>query len=358
VDTFKISLIHPNELDFELVRVWADLQAANPDLASPYFHPEFTRAVGSVRKAAKIGIVEVEGKIAGFFPFERTHRQIGVPIGGIISDYHGLISAPSVQVSSGGLLKHCGLSSWHFDPLPVSQLSFSRFQSSVEQSPQIDLRLGYEKYIEQRRQAGSEQIKKLGNLIRRIERELGLLRFVAESTDVVAFSTVLGWKSDQYRQTGKDDLFAHGTIRSILERILFAKVDGFWGMQSLLYAGDRLVAGHFGMRSKEVWHYWFPSYDKAAAKYSPGLILLLKMAEHAGKIGVRTIDLGKGMSPYKQRLMNASVPLGSGTVETVWRSLWRRGWAATRAKIRTCASVLPGGFSTSRSYEERIAQSE
>jgi hypothetical protein len=40
---------------------------------------------------------------------------------------------------------------------------------------------------------------------------------------------------------------------------------------------------------------------------------------------VRTIDLGKGMSLYKQRLMNASVPLASGSVELPsWRSIRRQ----------------------------------
>jgi CelD/BcsL family acetyltransferase involved in cellulose biosynthesis len=96
-------------------------------------------------------------------------------------------------------------------------------------------------------------------------------------------------------------------------------------MLSLLYAGERLVAGHFGMRGRSVWHYWFPAYDPEVAKYSPGLILLLKMAEHAPSLGVRTIDLGKGMSLYKQRLMNASVLLASGSVELPsWRSIRRQ----------------------------------
>ena len=30
--------------------------------------------------------------------------------------------------------------------------------------------------------------------------------------------------------------------------------------------GERLVAAHLGMRSRTVWHYWFPAYDPAFAK--------------------------------------------------------------------------------------------
>ena len=127
--------------------------------------------------------------------------------------------------------------------------------------------------------------------------------------------------------------FAHGE---------FYMTGGFAGMLSLLYAGKRLVAGHFGMRGRFAWHYWFPAYDPEMAKYSPGLILLLKMAEHAPSLGVRTIDLGLGMSLYKQRLMNASVPLAGGSVElSPWRSL--KGYG--RRTLRSLWVNLPLGSS-------------
>jgi CelD/BcsL family acetyltransferase involved in cellulose biosynthesis len=103
-------------------------------------------------------------------------------------------------------------------------------------------------------------------------------------------------------------------------------------MLSLLYAGERLLASHFGIRGRTVWHYWFPTYDPLMARYSPGLILLLKMAEHAPSLGVCTIDLGKGMSLYKERLMNTSVSLAHGSVELPsWRSIRRHA----RRKLRS-----------------------
>jgi CelD/BcsL family acetyltransferase involved in cellulose biosynthesis len=86
-------------------------------------------------------------------------------------------------------------------------------------------------------------------------------------------------------------------------------------MLSLLYAGKQLVAGHLGMRSRTVWHYWFPAYDRQFAKFSPGLILLLKMAQEAEELGLRCIDLGTGLTLYKRRLMNAAVSVAEGSVE-------------------------------------------
>src|SRR5206468_1304391 len=123
------------------------------------------------------------------------------------------------------------------------------------------------------------------------------------------------WKSRQYVASSKDDLFARDWPRRIVGRIHQTQAEDCAGILSILYAGNRLLAGHIGMRSRTVWHYWFPAYDTEFAKYSPGLLLLLKMAEHASALGLHVIDLGMGTSLYKDRLANRSVALASGSVE-------------------------------------------
>ena len=303
------------ELGSDLVAAWTRLQAANPDLVSPYFHLEFTRSIAAVRGDVEVAVVEAGGAIVALFPFQREQASLGLPVGGIISDYQGLICAQGFQFSPTELLQACRLDSWDFDHLIASQSSLTPFHWSTDASPQIDVSKGYEAYVHERRAAGSEQIKKTYNLMRRIEREIGALRFTAHSTDPEALNNVLRWKSDQYRTTGKTDLFAPGWIRESIYGIWESRADGFSGALSLLYAGDRLIAGHMGMRSRNVWHYWFPAYDSRAAKYSPGLILLLKMAQHAPQTGAWIIDLGKGMDSSKARLMNASTLLASGRLE-------------------------------------------
>ena len=59
----KITLIPGRELSDDLVRVWTGL-LANPDLASPYFHPEFTKAIAAVRRDVEVAVLEADGKIA------------------------------------------------------------------------------------------------------------------------------------------------------------------------------------------------------------------------------------------------------------------------------------------------------
>jgi CelD/BcsL family acetyltransferase involved in cellulose biosynthesis len=284
-------------------------------LGSPFFAPEFTTSIGSVRENARVAIIEENEKIQAFFPFELGKYRIGIPIGGTLSDYHGLVGTKDHLVNTRDLLRGCGLVAWRFSHLPLSQLSFRESCRYETTSPVVDLSGGYDSYIEGRRRAGTKVIAKCGNLARQLERTSGPLRFIEHSADSSLLQILVRWKSEQYLRTGERDIFAMNWTRQLLEGIQQVQTGDFAGRFSLLYSGERLVAAHFGMRSGNVWHYWFPAYDPEFAKYSPGLLLLLRMIERASFSGVTILDLGLGGSPYKQRFMNCSIPLGSGAVE-------------------------------------------
>jgi CelD/BcsL family acetyltransferase involved in cellulose biosynthesis len=328
----KVTVIPGRELDDDLASVWKELQRSNPDLASPFFHPEFTRIVASVRNDVEVGVIEDGGKVIAFFPFQREGRDIAGPVGGIISDYQGLICAPDFSCDPRELIAACRLTAWHFDHLIASQTMFSPFCHCEDVSPRIELCGGFDEYANSRRTAGSEQIKKCANALRRLEREIGPVRCVASSVDIAAWKCVTGWKSAQYVRTGKEDLLSRDWIKAALNRIRSTKLPDFAGVLSVLYAGDVPVAGHFGMRSQSVWHYWFPAYSQEYARYSPGLVLLLKMAERAGALGLQTIDLGKGPALYKERFRNAEVALATGSVDLAF---WRSLRASTERRMRS-----------------------
>ena len=89
----------------------------------------------------------------------------------------------------------------------------------------------------------------------------------------------------------------------------------FAGMLSALYAGEKVVALHMGMRSRCTWHYWFPCYDRDFARYSPGHVLLLEMTRSAEALGIASIDLGPGVGTYKERFSTASKTVAGGVIE-------------------------------------------
>src|SRR5262249_1327423 len=157
----------------DLVDAWTRLQQANPDLRSPYFHPEFTKIIAAVRNDVEVAVLELDNEIVALFPFQREQACHARPVGGIISDYHEAICAQDLGLSAIELLRQCRLDAWDFDHLVATQSSFAPFHWSVEASPQIDVSKGYQAYVQERRAAGSEQIKKTYSLMRRIEREVG-----------------------------------------------------------------------------------------------------------------------------------------------------------------------------------------
>jgi CelD/BcsL family acetyltransferase involved in cellulose biosynthesis len=295
--------------------VWRELHQSNPDLGNPCFAPEFTHAVASVRDDVEVAFIQKGAETAAIFPFQRRQFSRGIPVGGIVSDYHGLICRPGFRCDPRQLLKACGLVVWDFDRLLASQRLFVPYHKFCEPSARIDLSAGYDLYVAQRQAAGTHQIKDCEYLMRRMEREVGPLHFEVHSCDRQMLRQVLAWKSQQYRRSHWKDLFATHWGRALVERIHEVQSPSFAGMLSLLFAGTRLIAGHIGMRSRSVWHYWFPAYDRQFARYSPGIILLLKMAQSSEELGLSSIDIGTGMTLYKKRLMNASISVAEGSVE-------------------------------------------
>ena len=77
--------------------------------------------------------------------------------------------------------------------------------------------------------------------MRRMEREVGPLRFEVHSCDSQMLKQVLAWKSQQYRRSGWKDLFATRWGRALVERIHQVQSPSFAGMLSLLFAGTQLV---------------------------------------------------------------------------------------------------------------------
>lgn len=336
-----ITTCRAGEMSVDLLATWLLLQQENAALASPFFCPEFTQAASVACGNVEVAVLRDGGQVVGFFPFQRGARNVGLPAGGIFSDYQGLICAQGFECDPRELLKGCRLIAWDFDHLLVSQACFTPFHLYQELSPQIDVSRGYAAYVNERRATGSEQIKKCGNFLRRLEREVGPVRFVAQSTETAPLQQTITWKSRQFRAGGNTDLFAPDWARSMVEIIHARQSVEFAGMLSLLYAGERLVAGHFGMRSRTMWHYWFPAYDPEMARYSPGLILLLKMAEHAPSVGLGIIDMGKGLCLYKERLMSQAVKLAVGSVVRPSLLALRRA-ARRRLHATVAASPLAG----------------
>jgi CelD/BcsL family acetyltransferase involved in cellulose biosynthesis len=335
----KVHVVRPAELSPDALALWRQFQAADPALAGPYFAPDFTLSIGRVRGNAFVGILEEDGAILGFFPFQRRWDGLGVPVSGPFSDYHGVIAHRDLSFEPLQLLRGCGLAAFRFTHLVVEQTAFQPYHRGVRLSRRIDVSSGFDAYLRRWRR-DSELIAGIGRKQRKLAREVGALRYVARDRDASALRQVIAWKRDQYRRTRAIDCFRFAWTGALLADLQQIDEPEFGGILSTLWAGDQMVAGHMGMRSGGVWHHWFPAYDPNYHRCSPGLILLLKMAESCQGEKCTVIDMGTGDYPYKIQLANASQSVAEGQVGRL--SLPVVGAQLRRAVERT-AEALPLG---------------
>ena len=328
-----------------LQQQWDACRHGSVELASPFMCAGFTRAVAAVRDDAYVALASRDGSPFAFFPFHRSALGIGAPIGMHLSDAHGIVCAPGTKIDVPGLMRRAGLAVWPFDHLVAPIPAFARYAESETVSPIIDVSGGFEHYAGQLAARGSDIAKRVAYQDRRMARELGPLRFEAHTREPEVLASLLRWKSRQYVESGIDDNFRHAWIRSFVERLPEIDTPQFAGMLSGLWAGDRLLAVHLGMRSSSTWHYWLTTYDRELAKYSPGLSLLWQMAQTAPSLGLARIDLGKGAADYKDRFANASVPLLEGHVD---RSIALRGLRAGQRALAAWIRRTPAVFTLAR----------
>ncbi|MFF2422984.1 GNAT family N-acetyltransferase [Streptomyces mirabilis] len=325
----EITIHRPEELSSSLLLAWHRVMDESPDYANPFLAPEFAAGIDRYRGGAHVAVLHESGEPVGFFPYERNSLGVGRAIGLGLSDCQALVHRPGVTWDTQELLRACGLSVFEFDHLVEEQKPFGRHVTGTFASPAIDLKVGEGTYAEWLRGAYPGLAKTTLKKERRLGRDLGEMRFVYDERDPRVLRTLMRWKSAQYRRTGRMDRFARPWIVDLVDHLFRVREEHFNGVLSVVYAGDRPVAAHFGPTSRTLFAAWFTAYDPELRYYSPGLIMHLRMAEAAGREGVRLMDLGRGDKEWKDWLKTRELRVGEGfatrphPMATAHR-LWRR----------------------------------
>ncbi|MCT7356197.1 GNAT family N-acetyltransferase [Streptomyces sp. 15-116A] len=305
-------VLRPEDLGEGERERWRELRAAADVPRNPFMEPEFTTAVGRVRPQARVAVLYDGLEPAGFLPFERGALGQGLAIGLGVSDCQGAILRPGLAWDTAELLRACSVSSFAFDNLEADQRLFVPYAAEEHATFVIDVEKGYETYESVLRTQSPKFLKTTLAKERRLGRQVGPVRFVFDERDPAALRTLMEWKSAQYRRTGRRDRFAQEWITRLVGRLAETRAPQCTGTLSVLYADDRPVAAHFGLRSSSVLACWFPAYDPDVAKYSPGLVLHLRMAEAAAAEGIGLLDMGRGPAEYKDSLKTGELAVYEG----------------------------------------------
>lgn len=350
----KVTVVRPGELGAAEWVQWRTMQRATPCLDNPFLSAEFAQTVGRFRQGTRVAVLTDGPRIVGFFPFERRAFGAGVPIASGLTDCQGVIHEPGLEWDPGELLRGCGLASWEFDHLVDGQKPFEPHQVLRSPSPIMDLGNGYDTYLTQLRASAPKFLRTTRYKERKLGRDVAELRFVYDLPDHHALRTLLTWKSAQYQRTGRTDRFARPWIVGLVEYLLATRGKDFAGILSMLYAGDEPVAGHFGLRTDNVLAGWFPAYDTRYAKYSPGLILHLRMAAEAAEAGIGYIDMGKGTREYKEALKSRDLTVAEGRV--LRPSMAAATYWASRAPLRAARNLVLTHPTLLRSADRALKQ--
>ncbi|MFZ6655983.1 GNAT family N-acetyltransferase [Undibacterium sp. TJN19] len=315
----KFSLIHVKELDASLLVQWKGMLQTNTVYCSPYYQPVFTMIASHARDDARLLICEDQNRLTGIWPFHALSKFRSEAIGGFLSDYQGPVRLPSVEWRMEEALKSMQCRYLGFNHMPAEFSDFKRYAWLHSQSHILDMTGGFDAYamrLTEKRDASL--LKKVATNERKLAKKFGELRFEMQSSSQADYQALLAGKSEQFARTvgAGHDIFRLEWVCAMLEEIRTTQGAEFAGILSTLHAGDTLIAAHFGMRSRQVLHYWFPWYCTDYAEYSPGLILLAQCARNAEGLGITSIDLGRGDQAYKLRFATGANQLCEGVISS------------------------------------------
>lgn len=343
---------------------WRSMIDANPDLASPYFRPEFTQVAGAISPDAKVAVFRRDGKTIGFFPHQVRGGTVQ-PLAAPMNDYHGVISKPGegpcLQGVARSLNAQClRVGSW------VGEAEDATDRETLMVALPDD---GYASWYGERRKTWAKYFKDKERARRSLEAELGPVEVKLGLRDPALLDQLIALKRDQYQRTGRHDIFACSWTVELLHALM--KVEGtgnFGASMAALWAGGKLVAIEYSLHSQGHYHFWFPVYEPTLARCSPGILLTLETMRLASDDGFRVFDFGFGGEGYKKYFCNVSqtvreaVVVRPGLAATVsnaavgllntagkqrgerLRSSVRRRWAAIEACEVTRADRLRGAI--------------
>ena len=337
VETVQVSELGATELE-----LWRGFRASNPLLASPYFDPRFIRIAGEIAPTARVAIIRQDGAVRGFLPFQQRGGLLQ-PLAAPLSDFHGLIAEPGLSLAAL-LSKLPGVSRARFGGL-VGATGSDLDGLLPRHAMAADLSGGFDAYLAGR---DARFLKDKRRRRRSLERDHGAVSFTFQRPTLAQVDHIVSRKRLQFARTQQYDVFACGWTAELLRRLAEVDEPDFGLRMAALKAGDVVVAAELGLTSGGRHHLWFPIYDPAYARYSPGGLMTLDTLEAVAKLGVTRVDFGVDADTYKHDFADPAETAFEGVIE-------RRAWSLGRWARANGASRLARRFDRIVACEPSLA---
>ena len=304
---------NPSQMSETDWAAWSDMRANNPDLQSPYFHPDYTRLLSELRPDVRIVCrYGSDGSPEAFLPIQG--QRFARPVGAPMSDYHAIITH-SEDISYDDLLSLTGIGAYHYSCATDTTRLRRPQVLSTNATAAIDIDSTAEAWRAERDGSYRRHLKSNRRRTRKAEDDIGPKRVELFSRDIDVYAALLKWKREKFAQTGKYDVLSADWTQALIRRLWErgAKAGLRCDMHAL-YFGDRLAAIDLGLSDGHVFHSWMVAYDDDLSEYAPGIQLLEGLIDATPETGYRRIDMGEGLGGYKRHYASASREVASGLV--------------------------------------------
>jgi CelD/BcsL family acetyltransferase involved in cellulose biosynthesis len=301
---FQVDIVATDALTPDDWAEWGAMLDANPALESPYFRPQFARVAGAVSPNAAVARFRRDGRTVGFFPHQRRGGAVQ-PLGAPMNDYHGVIAragegpdlAETARLLGGSRLN---VTAW------VGETGLGEPRRTVQvRLPDGEPGRRYDAWYAERREVQGKFFKDKERARRSLEKDLGPIRVERRLRDPEMLDWLIALKRDQYRRTGRHDIFACGWTGRLLHALMETRADSFGASMAAMWAGETLVAAEYSLHAGDQCHFWFPGYEPSLARCSPGILLSMDTMRLADAEGYRTFDFGFEGEHYKKYFWNA-----------------------------------------------------
>ncbi|MBI1339152.1 GNAT family N-acetyltransferase [bacterium] len=309
----QIDVVDPLSLSLSDIAQWRSFLADDPALSSPYFTPEWAKAVARRRDDARVVVFRGVRRPIAFLPVLRSNPFAALPIGAPLCDYQAVIAPRGARIDFQAAARALGVGRIDFTAAlrtgPTAPCVRTHAAGHV-----VDFSGGWDAYCEDRRSAGSSVLKRARKKLMKLSRDHdGDVAIDAFSQDGEAFDQLLYWKRQQMQATGVTDIFDHGWIHRLVRDILeHDPASPFGGALFVLRVRQKPAAGLFCLRSGDTLHAWFVGHAPQLAEYSPGQVLFAEAIRVSAEAGFRRMDLGPGDYQFKESFANAVRPVGAG----------------------------------------------
>ena len=373
----QIQVVAFSDLSPEMLQKWEALRWPSDGTGElfdlPFFSPRFASAVDRARGDVLVAVASDTEQITGhglvpehaigFLPFHRVGR-VGVPVGRFLNDAQNIVGLSPDRIDWSEWLTACEVVAFDMHAIVQADPSWIEdYQLATVRAFRADFDGNSKKFLN-RLEREHRTISKQGQKSRKLSREVGEVRLEIDCQCPEILKKTIAWKRAQYHRTHILDLFLPEWTRQLVDELhgwntrtdhdRMSDVDKLQndrttgsvsfadqrlkGILSVLWAGDEVVAAHYGMIEQGRLHYWFPTYDSKYARYSPGTALFTELVRASTEYGIDCIDMGYGEQPYKQKQTKMTSDVAFGTITD---SKWHRFSFSLEHKIVACLKQMP-----------------